>query len=159
MGNREDRRKAMKQHNLKEMPRVKTYNISEDQVRNIAQRATDIRIEEVRVETIKWSTNCLLSAFVISLHHTMGYGITRLERVMSEVDNQFKAVREGTITEKDILQCAADIGVIIQEGVGVRVSKDKRNLLLDSNGCTNNSGKGTDIEEKAPDSSPLMHIL
>jgi hypothetical protein len=126
MANRKDRRKAMKQQGLTSMPRVRTYNVSEDQVRDITQREMEEHLANIKKDVIKWISDCMLASFVIAMKTQYGFGVKRMTRMLDEVTRQFDAITDGSITEVDLLKCAEDYGIKITDNGGANHETGKQ---------------------------------
>ena len=126
MANRQERRRAMKQQGLTEMPRVRTYNVSEDQMKAITQKEIEDELAKVKKAAIKWTSDCLLASFVIAMKTQYGFGVKRMARMLEEVTRQFDAVTDGAITEVDLLKCAEDYGIRITDQGGKQNETSKQ---------------------------------
>ena len=94
------------------------FNISEEELKLIIEKALEEE-RAVRKKAINETSNCIASAFFMSLHDTFGFGQKRLERLHNKTLSIFNDVVDGHLTVDDIQSRLKNKGVdfkLIGEG-------------------------------------------
>jgi polysaccharide deacetylase 2 family uncharacterized protein YibQ len=107
--NRAARRRQQRQNSQA----TKTYFMSENQVTELTQKIMEEALAKTRMEAMKYSADCIISAFTIALHDMEGFGVKRLKRVLEKVNTTFECINyEGSeLTLDDLKAMCKEIGI------------------------------------------------
>lgn len=110
----------------REKAKVKTYNFTEDQLRQYQDAAQ----REGYAAAIYICNAMYTAAMLTSLRECLGFGQRRLKFIHDQVQKNFAAIRDGEISYMDIAQALMDecrINLIIERPDGI--SKDIQDIF------------------------------
>ena len=108
----------------KDKPKVKTYNFTEEQLRQYQDAAQ----REGYAAAIYICNAMYTAAMLTSLRECLGFGQRRLKYIHDHVQKNFEALRDGEISYQDVAQALMDecrINLVIERPDGLRRSAEE----------------------------------
>jgi hypothetical protein len=86
------------------------YTFTEKELEYLAVEALRPEIQQCKQTTARVTTEIVLSAVIVAMKGEFGFGDKRLKRMAKGIIEQFKLIKDGNITNQELIKCANDFG-------------------------------------------------
>jgi hypothetical protein len=107
-------RQQRRQENRKKTDKVRTYNLSQEQLDSIIKEQIAEEIAEMRKETLQYATSRVIAVLTEALHDEFDFGAKRLQRFLDRANTKFECIDQGYVTLEDIYNNLDNLGVQIR---------------------------------------------